>query len=778
MIDAARSQFLFKIMKGSFMMFNEFFLHDTDLLTLFSHFKIIEIGFLISRRYGKDSRFSRTTSKLTQEDYEFLCWETMVGEPEYGEFKVAENVLHLINNQGMIWLGLFFAPLLPMLNNVKIIIILYVRAWAVVTCNVPAGQVFRASSGRVKFWSVITDELPAEVYQQLDHFSSPGIVLPVFVLLVLIVYFLVSLIRGLREANEDLQKQLILERTEEKRKVYRMADLGKKKYNDERGSMALPNTHRGDGGEGDHDSQSSFGIVRRETWHPVRNAVLAKVEFKRSAPTKDSQAGRVRLADEPPRISPALAKKRVPVDTDLEPQIPLLPQPPPPTAVTVAGKHSATPSVQLFVPMLNCLPEESKSGGSSEQSDNEPSPPQRRVTAVDRKMSDAATNLLFVGLYYSVWLAREIHSTTIGCRKSLTDRDVQPKEPQSAIIEMAALPRRMSLVTPGLDLAPSPIIRSTHLTFDFNPKDSMMTPPLQATNLYQTALTGSSGASATEYDSGRATMEGSTNAGYGPPATTSATETDTGTESEMEQSLIKKKSSTQYPKPRGFYNRVDLDEEDDVKQKTSAHFDPLPNVRKVPITSDKSLATRFAPWPSIPDNELESLRRPYIIRQSSTSRTPSPGPVPNVVTSPMSQSAYSAPPAEPLSVIDEGLSFDRSRAFVSRPKRRAVVTFSPSGQQDLIFFDPHDKTSQQRPASLTVDDKDQDIIRKSERTNVSGADAGPSVGDRDTRSVTDKPKHKTSKETVTHGKLQKRLNCSGNSSTGQIRAPGQWRSNS
>lgn len=63
-------------------------------------------------------------------------------------------------------------------------------------------------------------------FQGLQYIASPGIVIPLLVLLILIIYYLLSLTGALREANNDLKIQLRRERTEERRKMFKMA--GKK----------------------------------------------------------------------------------------------------------------------------------------------------------------------------------------------------------------------------------------------------------------------------------------------------------------------------------------------------------------------------------------------------------------------------------------------------------------------------------------------------------------------------------------------------------------------
>ncbi|KAF5303691.1 hypothetical protein FQR65_LT00835 [Abscondita terminalis] len=209
------------------------------------------------------------------------CWDLEKKFPEYGEFKVAENILHLVHNQGMVWMGMFFAPGLVAINVGKLILLMYLRSWAVLTCNVPHAVVFRASrsnnfyfallltmlflcvlpvgfaivgikpswhcgpfSQYTRIYDILTNSVkrvvPQQLHKALDYIVSPGIVIPILVLLILIIYYLISLTSALREANADLKIQLRQERTEERRKMFQIAD--RRRRGGSGGSGGLENT--------------------------------------------------------------------------------------------------------------------------------------------------------------------------------------------------------------------------------------------------------------------------------------------------------------------------------------------------------------------------------------------------------------------------------------------------------------------------------------------------------------------------------------------------------
>ncbi|XP_061885975.1 transmembrane channel-like protein 3 isoform X1 [Entelurus aequoreus] len=192
------------------------------------------------------------------------CWDLESKFPEYGEFKIAENVLHLIYNQGMIWMGAFFSPCLPAFNVLKLIGLMYLRSWAVLTCNVPHQQVFRASrsnnfylamllfmlflcmlptifaivryrpskhcgpfSGQEKIYDIISETVASDFPQWfskvMGYITSPVVVLPALLLLFMLIYYLQAIARSLKFTNNLLRMQLQTERTDDKKKVFNMA---------------------------------------------------------------------------------------------------------------------------------------------------------------------------------------------------------------------------------------------------------------------------------------------------------------------------------------------------------------------------------------------------------------------------------------------------------------------------------------------------------------------------------------------------------------------------
>lgn len=66
---------------------------------------------------------------------------------------------------------------------------------------------------------ILTVSLCREFHFALDRIASSSTVIPMLVLLILIIYYLVSLTSALREANQDLRNQLRRERMEERRKM-------------------------------------------------------------------------------------------------------------------------------------------------------------------------------------------------------------------------------------------------------------------------------------------------------------------------------------------------------------------------------------------------------------------------------------------------------------------------------------------------------------------------------------------------------------------------------
>uniref|UniRef100_A0A8C4E7Z1 Transmembrane channel-like protein n=1 Tax=Dicentrarchus labrax TaxID=13489 RepID=A0A8C4E7Z1_DICLA len=192
------------------------------------------------------------------------CWDLEAGFPSYSEFDVSGNVLGLIFNQGMIWMGAFYAPCLPALNVLRLHVSMYLQCWAVMCCNVPQERVFKASgsnnfymamllvilflstlpaiytivtippsfdcgpfSGKKRMFDVIQETLesdfPAWFSKVFSSASNPGLVLPFILLMVLAIYYLQSTSKSYKEANVELKKKLQTQNEENKKKNKRAA---------------------------------------------------------------------------------------------------------------------------------------------------------------------------------------------------------------------------------------------------------------------------------------------------------------------------------------------------------------------------------------------------------------------------------------------------------------------------------------------------------------------------------------------------------------------------
>ncbi|XP_072569938.1 transmembrane channel-like protein 2-A isoform X1 [Paramormyrops kingsleyae] len=185
------------------------------------------------------------------------CWDLEAGFPSYAEFDISGNVLGLVFNQGMIWMGAFYAPGLVGINVLRLLTSMYYQCWAVMSCNVPHERVFKASksnnfymgllllilflsllpvvytimslppsfdcgpfSGKGKMFDVISEtidlDLPAFMGTLFSYAANPGLIIPAVLLMVLAIYYLNSVSEAYINSNNELKKKMQMQRDEEK----------------------------------------------------------------------------------------------------------------------------------------------------------------------------------------------------------------------------------------------------------------------------------------------------------------------------------------------------------------------------------------------------------------------------------------------------------------------------------------------------------------------------------------------------------------------------------
>ncbi|XP_072848318.2 transmembrane channel-like protein 1 [Pogona vitticeps] len=233
------------------------------------------------------------------------CWDLEYGFPSYSEFDISGNVLGLIFNQGMIWMGSFYAPCLPAINVIRLHTSMYLQCWAVMCCNVPHERVFKASrsnnfymamllfilflstlpvvytivsippsfdcgpfSGKTRMFEVIGETLehdfPSWFQKVFNLASNPGVILPFILLMVLSIYYLNATSKGYKDMNLELKKKLQNQAEENKRRNKQKAQQQRENEDISIEPETKPSNPKGDKEKGEKESKKQQAPQQEE----------------------------------------------------------------------------------------------------------------------------------------------------------------------------------------------------------------------------------------------------------------------------------------------------------------------------------------------------------------------------------------------------------------------------------------------------------------------------------------------------------------------------------
>ncbi|OWF37139.1 transmembrane channel-like protein 3 [Mizuhopecten yessoensis] len=179
------------------------------------------------------------------------------------KFAVSSNVLELIYGQGLVWLGLYFSPVIAIVGSIKLIIVFYLRYFVARVAIKPPTRVFRASrSGNFYLFLLLLTwflcilpqayviieltpswdcgpfrreeyvyqsitngigDLPDWLDDTLSYIGTTAVAVPVIILLILIGLYYKTRASSYSDLARQLRNQLIFERKVEKRKVFAIA---------------------------------------------------------------------------------------------------------------------------------------------------------------------------------------------------------------------------------------------------------------------------------------------------------------------------------------------------------------------------------------------------------------------------------------------------------------------------------------------------------------------------------------------------------------------------